>query len=190
MAGEMPSDAEMLQVQDAGLARLAELQLALAEKLHRMAEAAEDAAEIATVAKGLEGISRSVRLTYALRVKLRKDVRSLDREEAAIQARERELASRRHWDAVRSRVETLTWHEIAWEEEDEDEFGEKLDQALDLESLDPDFCALSVEDQAARIIDRLGLPASVLPRRERRPEGSEGAAPAQGVCPPDFHSSA
>ena len=175
----MVSDADMMQVQDAHLARLAELQLALAEKLARMAEASDEAAEVADLAKALEGTSRSVRLTYALRVKLRKDIRSLDREEARIAADQRALAGRKRWDSLRERVQTLTWHEIDWEEEDEEDFEERLDRLMDLESLDPAFDDLSLEDQADRLIEKLGLtpPPRPAPRPGPRPAPSFPAAP-------------
>ncbi|MGA0604783.1 hypothetical protein ACO2Q0_02180 [Phenylobacterium sp. VNQ135] len=177
----MLSDADMLQEMDAGLAHVASLQLALADKLHGMAQAAEEASEVADLAKALEGVSRSLRLTYALRVKLRKDVRSLDREET----RRAESAAReeaeRPWNRIRNTVQTLTWREIDWEEEDEDEFAEKLDRILDYEALDPAFIHLPLEQQVARVIRALGFKAVLYPP----PQGEAVEAEA-----PSFQSSA
>jgi hypothetical protein len=169
----MVSDADMLEEMDAGLARVAALQLALADKLHGMAQAAEEASEVADLAKALEGVSRSLRLTYALRVKLRKDVRALDREEARLAETAARNEAERPWNRQRNTVRTLTWNEIDWEEEDEDEFAEKLDRILDYEALDPAFIHLPLEQQVQQVLKKLGLNAEI-PRRGRWPEGPEG----------------
>ena len=55
---------------DALLARLAELDLAAAEKAHARLMAAEEVSEIAELGRTYQRLSRCVRLTIALRAKL------------------------------------------------------------------------------------------------------------------------
>ncbi|MGA0608139.1 hypothetical protein ACO2Q0_19280 [Phenylobacterium sp. VNQ135] len=171
----MLSDADMLQEMDAGLAHVASLQLALADKLHGMAQAAEEASEVADLAKALEGVSRSLRLTYALRVKLRKDVRSLDREETRRAEAAEEKEAERPWNRIRNTVQTLTWREADWEEDEE--VNAELEGLLAYEALDPNFIHLPLEQQVDRIIRKLGLTAAPYPspQGEGDREAVEGA---------------
>ncbi|MGA0605602.1 hypothetical protein ACO2Q0_06335 [Phenylobacterium sp. VNQ135] len=173
----MISDADMLEEIDARLAAVADVQFALIQKIQGRIQAADDAAELQALAEPLDRCARSIRLTYALRVKLRKDIRSLDREET----RRAESAAReeaeRPWNRIRNTVQTLTWREIDWEEEDEDEFAEKLDRILDYEALDPAFIHLPLEQQVARVIRALGFKAVLYPppQGEGDREAVEGA---------------
>ena len=153
----MVSDADMLEVQDAGLARLAELQLALAEKLYRLADGTEDASEAADLATALERTSRSVRLTYALQAKLRRDARKADREDVAEQAKHdrEQVRFKRH--RLRTGVEALIWRETdGMDEEAEGDFGELLDALVDDEAASETFLSEPLAAQVARVIAGLG----------------------------------
>ena len=153
----MLSDAEMLEVQDAGLARLAELQLALAEKLYRLADATEDASEAAELATALERTGRSVRLTYALRQKLRRDARRAEREDAVEQARHDRGQVRFRKHRLRTGVEALIWRETdGMDEEAEADFGDLLDTLVDDEAVSEAFLTEPLAAQVARVIAGLG----------------------------------
>jgi hypothetical protein len=153
----MVSDADMLQEMDAGLARVAHLQLALADKLHQMAQASDDAAEVADLAKALEGTTRSLRLTYALRAKLRRDAKRADREEAdATAKRDRQQVSfKKH--RLKTGVEALIWRETdGVDQEAEADFGDLLDALVDDEAAAETFLTEPLADQVARVIASLG----------------------------------
>jgi thioesterase domain-containing protein len=153
----MVSDADMLEVQDAGLARLAELQLALAEKLYRLADATEDASEAADLATALERTSRSVRLTYALRAKLRRDARRAEREDADAQNRRDREQVRFRKHRLKTGVEALVWRETdCMDQEAEADFGDLLDALVDDEAASEAFLTEPLADQVARVIAGLG----------------------------------
>ncbi len=162
----MVSDADMLEEIDARLAAVADVQFALIQKIHQQIDAAEEPAQLAQLAEPLDRCARSIRLTYALRVKLRKEIRHLDREEtrmvkaeAKVEAKVEDGAGRA--ERIRERVETLTWREADWE--DDEALDTEFDRVLDFESLDPAFATLSLEEQADRIIARMGLKAEYPP---------------------------
>ncbi len=153
----MVSDADMLEVQDAGLARLAELQLALAEKLYRLADATEDASEAAELATALERTSRSVRLTYALRAKLRRDAKRAEHEDADAQSRRDREQVRFRKHRLKTGVEALVWRETdGMDQEAEADFGDLLDALVDDEAVSDTFLTAPLADQVARVIAGLG----------------------------------
>ncbi len=153
----MTSDADMLEVQDAGLARLAELQLALAEKLYRLADATEDASEASDLAVALERTSRSVRLTYALRAKLRRDAKRAHREDADATARRDREQVRFKKHRLRTGVEALIWRETdGMDQEAEADFGDLLDALVDEEGVSETFLSEPLAAQVARVIAGLG----------------------------------
>lgn len=179
----MVSDMELLEEIDARLAAVADTQFVLIQRYREQIEAAAELETLTSISEPLDRAARSIRLTYALRVKLRKDVRSLDREETRM-AEARHLArSQAQWDGVRHRVQALTWREADWEDED---LLNELDRALDFESLDPGFLDLTPEQQADRLIQRLGLTAEPCPP----PQGEVSAKPTEGASASTFHSSA
>ncbi|WP_309092820.1 hypothetical protein, partial [Phenylobacterium sp.] len=105
--------------------------------------------------------------TYALRVKLRKDIRALARDEERIAEAQAERRARERDDRIRHRVETLTWREADWE--DDDELSAEFDRALEYEGLDPVFATLTLEQQAERIIKRLDLKPEPYPHAKPDP---------------------
>ncbi|MGA0606175.1 hypothetical protein ACO2Q0_09260 [Phenylobacterium sp. VNQ135] len=171
----MLNDSDMLEEIDARLAAVADVQFALIQKIQGRIEASDDAAELQALAEPLDRCARSIRLTYALRVKLRKDIRSLDREET----RRAESAAReeaeRPWNRIRNTVQTLTWREADWEEDEE--VNAELEGLLAYEALDPNFIRLPFEQQVDRVIQKLGLTAAPYPppQGEGDREAVEGA---------------
>ena len=154
----MVSDAEMQEEMDAGLAHAACLLLAAADKAHQLIQASEDAAEIAHASRALDGHVRSLRLTYSLRMKLRRDARKAEREDAAAQVqRDREqVRVRKHQlgAAVRSLVPTEGDHEDYDEGSD---FDWDLLDAINDEALSEAFLTEDLGDLAARVLKKLGF---------------------------------
>lgn len=153
----MVSDMEMLEEIDAGLAHAAALLLAAADRQHVHIQASEDAAEIAAMSKALEGTVRGLRLTYALRMKLRRDARKAEREEAdakiqrdkeQVRARKQQLGA-----AVRGLLPSEGDHENYDEGSD---FDWDLLEAINDEALSEAFLTEDLGDQAASILKKLG----------------------------------
>ena len=67
-------DAHTLDRDDAMLARIAELDLSLAEKLHACAMAADAPGEIASLARAYQKTARSLRQSLALKARLKRDL--------------------------------------------------------------------------------------------------------------------
>lgn len=148
------------------LARLAELDLAAAEKVHGKLMAADDAAEIADLSRAYQRLSRSVRQTLALKSRLARDHAQ---HQAWLEGRTREPPSldlplveqltgidtrvAEVLDAV-GRVVHAVHGESRGAAEALDRFDRELDDWVDEEDfLDVDFDTLVV--RAARV---LGLP--------------------------------
>ncbi|WP_309091064.1 hypothetical protein [Phenylobacterium sp.] len=163
----MVSDMDMLEEIDARLAAVADVQFAMIQKINGQVEAASEPAELVQLAEPLDRCARSIRLTYALRVKLRKDIRALARDEERIAEAQAERRVRERDDRIRHRVETLTWREADWE--DDDELSAEFDRALEYEGLDPAFATLTLEQQAERIIKRLDLKPEPYPHAKPAP---------------------
>jgi hypothetical protein len=157
----MVSDGELMEEIDARLAAVADTQFALIQRYREQIEAAADVETLTSLAEPLDRGARSIRLTYALRVKLRKDIRALEREEARVAEARAVQGLRDRDDAIRTRVETLTWREADWEHDDE--LAAEFDRILAYEQLDPAFESLSLAEQAGRIIQRLDLKAEPYP---------------------------
>jgi hypothetical protein len=181
----MSSDDDVVQEMEAGLAHVARLQLALADKLHQMAQASDDAAEVADLAKALERTTRSLRLTYALRLRLRRDARRDAREEAAAQAsRQQDRVSRRK-QQLHAGVYGLLWREAERLDEEEDEELEgHVFELVEGEALSDTFLTEPLADQVARVVRAAGY--------EITPDGD-----VRALAPPPrpgeargFHSSA
>src|SRR3989344_623922 len=82
----MASDLDLTEQEQASLAELAELDMALARHVHAHALAADDPATIADLARAYQRIARSARQSLALTAKLRRDA-ARDALEAAREAR-------------------------------------------------------------------------------------------------------
>ncbi|HXA38824.1 MAG TPA: hypothetical protein VNW53_07490 [Phenylobacterium sp.] len=138
------------------LGELSELGLTLARDLHARALAAETPAEAEGLALAFQRVSRSVRQTFALELKIERERRLADREDAA-RAEDAAIARhRRHKDAVRAGVERLIWTETEDEDEAQD-LVEELEHHLGEAAVTEGFEDTPVEALIARIQSDMGL---------------------------------
>jgi hypothetical protein len=159
------------------LARLAELDLAAAEKAHAKLMAAEDASEITELGRTYQRMSRSLRQTLALKAKLARE-----RETAAASRPPRREAPLDHEDLRffdpqhRARIEQAVAAARPYVERERPDYDELDDieiyeVLLDLAE-EPDFLDLPIETLVARVLQALcDIPlGSPLPElRPRRP---------------------
>jgi hypothetical protein len=140
------------------LRRLGELGLSLAEAAHARALAAETSDELAGLTLAFHRISRSVRQTLALELKVERARRDAEREDARGEAERAVARHRLHKDRVRAGVQRLIWAET--EDEDEaDELIEDLEGRLGDQAIRDGFEDTPVETLIARIQADLGLDA-------------------------------
>jgi hypothetical protein len=153
----MHTAADIAREQDEGLRRLfqAGLELTLAVQANAMAAEPADQARLGLT---FHRLSRGVRQTAALRIKLAREATLAEREAAAevVGLRKAGLARRR--DQVQACVQRLIWTET----EDDDSrlhLDIDLDEVLDIEVLDQAFAAEPLETVVERICKTLGLPS-------------------------------
>jgi hypothetical protein len=154
----MVSDADMLEEVDAGLAHAAHLLLAAAEKNHQLLQASEDAREVADLSKALDGNVRSLRLTYALRMKLRRDAKRDAREDVQAKAQRDKEQVRVRKHRLEAAVRGLLPTEGDYEDYDEgSDFDWDLLEAINDEALSETFLGEDLGDLAARVLRKLGF---------------------------------
>ncbi len=162
---------------DAMLGRLAEMDLALAEKLHACAMAAEAPAEVADLARSYQRVARSLRQSIALRHRIRRDIAQAARggpspEETA--RVERRVAT------VRKAVTRVIFTET--EGEAADWLCGMLEDSLDLRiRRGPAAAAFPLDETVLEICDDLDLDAETAERWRDLPDP---APPAAAAPPP------
>lgn len=159
------------------LAELAGMGLEIARDLRERALAAETGEEATRLARAFQAISRGVRQTLALELKVARFRRELDREgrtAAQAEAAAREPLVDRRREAIGSRVEQLIYTEHEGYEFEEAE-AERLQWALsdwmEAASAQPDFTAADLDAQILDACRTIGLdPArfAILDAAERR----------------------
>jgi hypothetical protein len=173
------------------LARLAELDLAAAEKAHARLMAAEDAAEIAELGRTYQRMSRSLRQTLALKAKLARDgelhrIRTTPIGLTPHQARTRRLtpAVRAHID--RAAAEILAFIERETETDDFSHIGEtEVYEILVDIARDEAFLDMPVVELLDRVLEVLD------PEPDELDEPDEPADAAASPAPePSIHDSA
>lgn len=156
--------------QDAVLAELSELGLTLARELHARALAAETAQDADKLALAFQRVSRGVRQTFALDLKLERDRRQADREDdqtgaqtAAEHAAKTAAAARPSIFAYkdspagqrRGRIgralNRLIWDEAENDEQEYEVLSEDLDARLDEMARRDDFLDLPIETLVRQI---------------------------------------
>ena len=151
---------------DAMLARLAEMDFSLAEKLHAAAMAAEDPAETAELARAYQRTARSLRQSIALRHRFKHEAAQASRggpspeETARVEARVARVRK-----AVTRVIFTETEGEAA------DWLCNLLDERLDLrirQSAGVDITAL--DEMVAEVCEDLNLPADTAERWRDLPD--------------------
>jgi len=175
------ADAARRERQDAVLAELSELGLTLARDLHARALAAESPQDADRLALAFQRVSRGVRQTFALELKIDRDRRACDREmavselEAAVRlAREAEaeakaappvdpavleararVGSRK--DRVKGALNRLIWTEAEGDEDEYDVLTEDLDHRLGEAARRRDFLDLPLETLILQLKADMGL---------------------------------
>ena len=188
----MSDAAEMAERHGRILARLTELGLSLAEKLHARAMAAEEPKEAADLGLAFHRISRSLRQTLALEAKLVRDAQAAEREtlrdEAARRELLREIAPRdprriaRRKDEVRDAVHRVIWDEV----EDDDErhyLSDLLEQRLEIGARDNDFGLDDLKAHIDRLLADFDLAGHILTEDDETETG-EFRAPEFDSAPP------
>ena len=196
----MSAPPDMAERHGAVLARLAELGLALAERLHEQAMAAEDPKTTADLGLAFHRISRSVRQTLALEAKLERDRQRDAREAAARSSTDDDGPSAGELIAedrrVRKRIEDLreALEPHIWTESEGDErqdLLDMLDEILTYEIFEPAFATHSLDEHIALICGDLRIPAPAPAPRASPPDAPDAAPDAQpaeagvGGPPPD-----
>ena len=182
----MSASADIADRDEQMLARLAELDLAAAERVHARLMAAEAADEVADLGRTYQRLARSLRQTLALKAKLKREREQAPRDDspprkpggAAVARRIRELREgvlRVIWDEAED-SETADWHE------------EALEETIREEMLKDSFGVEPLDDHVARVCLALGFAPE---RIERWRELPDPPPPAHRPDPePGWQSSA
>lgn len=186
----MTHDAEQHDRYAAGLARLFDLGLELAEHLQARALAAEEPEVANRLAAGFHRIARSVRQTAALAGKLKADRARLEREDVAAQAASRARAVEERKAQIRRPLHRLGWTEA--EGEDYEELIFDIERRIDVVADTESFFGETIEAHIHRICRELDLPAEKLAGAAAPPEAADAmaviAALGRRPHPPDAAS--
>jgi len=174
----MPSAADIAAEMDPGLKALFQAGLELSLQLQADAMCADSAEERSKLALSFHRMSRSVRQTAALRMKIAREAERSGREASAevVRLETVRLAKRRRH--VKAEVESLIWSE-AEADETEQHLRSELEDLLEIESQDEDtFLGEPAEAQIQRLAHRIGLKISTAhPGEGRDPSGASTSAP-------------
>ena len=164
----MADDAEMKARHGRNLARLAELGMALAERLQEDALEAETPDQRSRLAVAFHHVSRSVRQTMALEARLARDAIRQDREDQDAAIRDAEVRIRHRQAQVRAVLERLVWTE--YEGDEAEALLQDLDERLDEAALHDGFTETPLDTHVARIAQELGIEGEL-----HLPHGGAGA---------------
>jgi hypothetical protein len=166
------------------LSRLAEFDLAAAERVHGRLMAAEESSEIAELGRTYQRVARSLRQTLALKAKLKHDREAAAKATPPVKAGPAAMARRAR--ELREAVTRVIWSEA--ESPDDGTFLEDmLDEAITHEMLGDEFCAETLDEHVARVCDGLGLTPGQAARWRDLPDPPDDAA--EPDAPPDRMSS-
>jgi hypothetical protein len=187
----MVSAADIAREQDEGLALLYQRGLELALKIQDDAMAAETADERAKLGAAFHRISRGVRQTAALRVKLAGDAVRCEREATADVVRLETARVAKRKAQVKATVERLIWSETETQERD-DHLCDILQTFLDEDELHGHLAEGDVDNHIARICREIGLPSPLAgegvgpgPAPGTTDEGSHGDRHSPSPAEPD-----
>jgi hypothetical protein len=158
------------------LSRLAEFDLAAAERVHGRLMAAEEASDIAELGRTYQRLARSLRQTLALKAKLKRDREAQANAAPAawVSPPPGGVAVARRLREVRDAVRRVIWNEA----EDDDHatlLEEELEERLCEGVLGEGFCAEPLDDHVARTCLELELSL----------QGAEGWRDLPDPPPPD-----
>jgi hypothetical protein len=172
---------------DEMLARLAEFDLAAAERVHGRLMAAEETSEIAELGRTYQRIARSLRQTLALKAKLKRDRQAADAAPAGPKTPPGGVAVARRLKELRAAVTRIIWNEYE-SPDDATLVEEELDDIITREMLGDGFCDENLDDHVARLCLELDLgPAAAETWRDLPDPPDEAGDPD---APPDRMSSA
>ena len=168
----MHTPADIAREQDAGLQQLFQAGLELALQVQANAMAAQPEAQ-ARLSLTFHRLSRGVRQTAALRMKLAHDATRSDREQAAEVVKLETARAEKRQGQVKAGVEALIWTEAEGVEAFDELQGE-LEERLQIEVQDDQaFLAEPLAAQVARIAHCIGLPPPPCGVEERSPSGEQ-----------------
>jgi hypothetical protein len=170
---------DLARMHEQGLTLLFQRGLELALRIQEDAMAAEAPEERAKLAVAFHRISRSVRQTAALQMRLAREAKRAEREARDEAAGAAKARVERHGDRVRAAVQRLIWTEA--EDDEAVSLIADLDDFLEADALDDDFLETPVEAHVARLSEALGLAVAPPAEAADRPAA---ARPATGL--PDF----
>ena len=184
---EMRSTADIASELDEGLSELFRAGLELSLQVQANAMAAEPA-EQARLGLTFHRLSRGVRQTAALRLRLAREAEASGREHAAEVVKLDKVRLEKRKLHVKAAVECLIWSE-AESDEAETHLKSELEDLLDIEVQDAEtFEAEPLDAQIARLAHRIGLPSPLAgeggPRRGSE-EGSHGDPSSPSSAEPD-----
>jgi hypothetical protein len=159
-----------------GLARLFQRGLDLALRIQDDAMAAESAEERARLGGAFHRISRGVRQTAALRIRLANHVRRAGREDQAEVARLDRRHAERRKAQVKATVERLIWTE-AESEDAAESLVDGLESLLEEDDLYGRLADGEVEAHIARLSEELGLSPDVDAVESSDPSSTYAPAP-------------
>ncbi len=166
---ETPTPIDPVQV---ALARLAELDLSLAEHVHAQALATTDADEINGLGRTYQRVARSLRQTLALKAKLaREDREAVARQSSFASLRDRRSAApttpTKGYDLADA-VTRVIWDEAEPEEREVllEKLGDRLRDYIDA----PGFATRPIDDDVVRLAVELGLSPNVAVGWRQLPE--------------------
>jgi hypothetical protein len=155
---------------EAMLARLAQLDLALAERVHAAAMAATEPDEINDLGRTYQRVARSLRQTLALKAKLRRD-RAADLRADPPPAPPEPPPPKRDWVAMRRRQQTVgeAVHRVLADtfEMESDDYEMNLDvlrSAIDRTAWDPEFTVRPLDEHVMELCAILDLPLETAER--------------------------
>jgi len=184
--------------QDAVLAELSELGLSLARELHARAMAAQTPAEAEKLALAFQRVSRGVRQTFALELKIERARREAEREAHAADPAgpapepappsPADQAHRRGAERkarVRGALYRLMWDEAERDEEEFDILDHDLEMRLGEAARREDFLDLPIETLIRQIKSDMGLCGELIITTCDAPSPAPGADLLYDAPPPD-----
>jgi len=186
----------VIEQADAMLARLASLDLTLAEHVHACALDTTDPKQVADLARAYQRVSRSLRQTLALHARLKTDRAKAAREaaqhDAWLEARRSAITDEDPEEAaIEERIEGLhdalgrvISHVAAGDRERHTELVHRLDRELDDWVEADDFLDRDVDEHVLQACRVLGLPEDLAGRWDELPEPTFFPDPAPRVRAP------
>jgi len=181
----MSASADSTDRDEQMLARLAELDLAAAERAHARLMSAEDAHEIADLGRTYQRLARSLRQTLALKAKLKRERAEAPKGPEAVQAKPGGAAVARRIRELREGVTRVIWDE-AEDPESADWLVEGLEETITHEMLQDGFGVETLDDHVARVAMGLGLDPARIERWRDLPD----PPPRTDAADPPWRSSA